>query len=144
MSADPKAARRHLVRMLAGDAERPRPAVTLPGRYTGNGAHDRLVEADGLDHEQHHRLVADKPGLDHEQHHRAGARAHERPGPAPRGHSSRCLKDGAEPLPEDAAGPYSHEQLLIMNARFVAAVQRALESGRESWTAAGSNMRRRR
>jgi hypothetical protein len=84
-SADPKAVRRRLIRMLAGDSERPRPPVTLPRRYLGHHAgadpvgHEHCADAGAqkVDHrdgdrergaqEQHH------DGLDH--HAGAGARA---------------------------------------------------------------------
>jgi hypothetical protein len=42
------------------------------------------------------------------------------------------------PRPGDARGPYDHDRLVRMNARFVARLERAFANGTESRTAAGA------
>jgi len=54
-----------------------------------------------------------------------------------RGQASRYLLGRENALmgpsePDDRFGPYTPEQLIAMNDRFVAAVERAFRSGRES------------
>jgi hypothetical protein len=120
LSIDPKAAHRRLIRMLTGDAQRPRPLVTLPGRHAGNGAPAPLP-IQPL-HPLHER-GGDKRGI-------------------PRGHGSRSgMVDGVEPTAEDAEGPYRYEQLLDMDQRFVAAVERAFQNGGESRSTASQSVR---
>jgi hypothetical protein len=44
----------------------------------------------------------------------------------------------AEASPSDHRGPYSHDKLLRMNARFIARVERAFANGTESRAAASA------
>jgi len=133
-SADPKAAYRRLVRMLAGDAERrARAPVTLPGRY-------------GADPVGHERVTGPEPVERLER--RAGAdpvgrleNGRPKHGHAPRGYGSRAARGGAEPLPEDATGPYAREELERMDQDFIAAVERAFQNGGEHRSAASRSVR---
>jgi hypothetical protein len=50
--------------------------------------------------------------------------------------ATRWQHVAGEPTAADAAGPYSHEQLVRMDADFVAAVEAAFATGRESRMAA--------
>jgi hypothetical protein len=113
-SADPKAAYRRLVRMLAGDAERrTRAPVTLPGRYAGY-EHD----------------IA--PAAEHE----AAPPTAPKPRRTGHGYASRAMRNDVEALPEDGARPYSRKDLLRMDGRFQARLQRAIKRGLESSAAA--------
>jgi hypothetical protein len=49
---------------------------------------------------------------------------------------TRWQKFAGEPVPSDAVGAYTTQQLLKMNDDFVAAVERAFASGEESRAAA--------
>src|SRR5262252_632165 len=81
---DPKRAIRHLIRMLTGDAQRPRPPITLAGQRSNGSA---IIE-----------------------HAPPSPPSNERPKwtPPAHGHSSRSgIPDGTEPTDADGRGPYS-------------------------------------
>jgi len=103
-SLNNEAVRRYLVRALSGDAERPRPPITLPGQRPGSVLQPTPPP-----------LPAPAP---------IGTRPiHDRP---------RDPSRRAEPEPGDAVGPYSREQLVQMNNRFRARLLRAFKRGKES------------
>jgi hypothetical protein len=109
--------------MLTGDAQRPRPPITLAGQRSNGSA---IAE----------RVPPPPP-------------SNERPkwtSPA-RGHSCRSgIPDGTEPTDADGNGPYNHSELERMNRKFVQAVERAFRNGGETQAAASASYdpRRRR
>ena len=122
-STDPKAAYRRLVRMLAGDAERrTRAPVTLPGRHVGNGIIHECAPSSGVE-------ISTPPPDERPR----------RTGHISRGYGSRAVRGGAEPLPEDATGPYAREELERMDQDFIAAVERAFQNGGEHRQSAAMN-----
>jgi hypothetical protein len=124
-STDLKATYRRLVRMLVSDAQRRAAApVTLPGHPNGNGVNHN---GNGINQNP----TAPDP-----------SRFPTRPKKtwyAPRGHSGRARRGGAEPTPADAEGPYRYEELLRMDQRFKAAVERAIKNGGEHRQSAAMN-----
>jgi len=98
--------------MLTGDAQRPRPPITLAGqRSNGNAVPE----------------PASPPP------------SNERPKwtPPAHGHGSRSgIPDGTEPTDADGKGPYSYSELRRMNYKFIHAVERAFRNGGETQAAA--------
>jgi hypothetical protein len=91
-----------ITRLLQADYRRPRAPISLPGRIAdGNGA------------------TAMRPAASDEKRPRT-------PGPTP-----PHPRTDEEPLPTDGAGPYTHDQLLMMDQRFAARLDRAIASGKE-------------
>jgi len=105
--------------MLTGDAQRPRPPITLAGQRS-NGS-----------------VIAERAP--------PPSNARSKWTPPAFGHGSRSgLPDGVEPTKADGRGPYSHHELVRMHNKFVRAVERAFQSGRETPAAASANYHSRR
>jgi hypothetical protein len=102
------AIRRYLNRALSGDAERPRPPVTLAGQ-----------RPDSVPQPTPPPAPAPPPMT--------------RP---TRDRWWDCIASRAAPEPGDEQGPYEYAELVRMNDRFRARLLRAFEHGRESREAA--------
>src|SRR5262249_5940284 len=115
-SRDPKRRIRHLIRMLTGDAQRPRPPVTLAGQHSNGNA------------------IAERAPL------APPSNARPKWTPPAHGHSSRSgIPDGIEPTDADGEGPYSYSELVRMNYKFIHAVERAFRNGGETQAAASAS-----
>jgi len=107
--------------MLTGDAQRPRPPITLAGQRSNGSA---IIE-----------------------HAPPSPPSNERPKwtPPAHGHSSRSgIPDGTEPTDADGRGPYSYSELMRMNHKFVHAIERAFRNGGETQAAARASYNPRR
>jgi hypothetical protein len=109
-SLNSEAVRRYLVRALTGDAERPRPPVSLAGQRPDSAPQPIPPPA-----------AAPARKITWE-------------------HGGRTRLGTAEPEPGDEQGPYAYAELVRMNDRFRAAVLRAFKRGKESRQAAANQI----
>jgi hypothetical protein len=113
-SLNSAAVRRYLVRALTGDAERPRPPITLPGQ-----------RADSVPQPGPPPLPAPAPKWTRPSHDRWW---------------DCTISSRAKPEPGDEVGPYTYEELVRMDARFRTRLLRAFKRGKESRQAAANQI----
>jgi hypothetical protein len=110
-SLNNKVVRRYLIRALTGDAERPRPPITLAGQRT-DGVPQPISPAAPP--------IWTRPSHDRRQ--------------------SRAISNRVEPEPGDEQWTYSRQQLVMMDTRFRARLLRAFKRGKESRQAAANQI----
>lgn len=101
-----EAVRQYLARALTGDAERPRPPITLAGQRTSNVPQPTPPP-----------LPAPPPIWTRPSHDRR---------------QSRAISSRTEPEPGDEQWTYSRQQLVMMDNRFRARLVRAFKRGEEN------------